>query len=328
MLINAGVYKGGVRVDLSTADVYAYQPDIAKDEFLWLAFKDPVEAELSAIGSQLNIPHLVVEDMLHGNQQPKMEEYGNGQIFVILRQYGWDDNNELQEGEVALFVSPTSAISVRRGFGGDFIKVRQRAHEEKELLAKGTGFVLYAILDIVVDRYFPVIVEFEKRIDALEEKMFSMGDDVLDRKKMAQDLHAIRRELGRFKQGVEPLLEATTKLFGGRVPKICVHLGDYFRDVHDHLSRILSSCERMRDDATSATQTNLALVTIEESEITKKLASYAAIFAVITLMAGVWGMNFEQMPELKWKYGYIFAIACMSVVSGLLWKKFKKAGWL
>ncbi len=112
------------------------------------------------------------------------------------------------------------------------------------------------------------------------------------------------------------------------MPKTCEHLGEYFRDVHDHLSRIISACERMRDDATSATQTNLALVAIEESEVTKKLAAYASIFAIVTLMAGVWGMNFEVMPELKWKYGYLFAISLMTTVSAFLWYKFKKMEWL
>lgn len=330
MLINAGHYVKGARKELTPSEVLELTLDLNNngDNFSWLAFKDPTDSELQQLKTIYKIPDLVIEDILHGNQHSKMEEYANGLIFVSMKQYEWN-GAELIEGEASLVAAPHFAISSRRGIGGDFSKVRQRAQEETELLAKGPGFVLYAIMDIVVDRYFPVVVEFEKRVDALEEKMFSaQAPTVEQRKQLAHDLHSIRRELGKFKQGVEPLLEATIKLFGGRVPKLCDHLGEYFRDVHDHLTRIVSACERLRDDATAATQTNLALVAIDESETTKKLASYAAIFAVVTLMAGIWGMNFENMPELKWKYGYLCAICSMLIVSVGLWIKFKKARWL
>ncbi len=220
MLVNAGIYDKGLRVSLPAEEVYNSIPVKSADQFCWLAIKDPVESELRMLQTRLNIPDLVFEDILHGHQQPKMEEYADGLIFMVLNQYFWGTDGALAQGEVALIAAPQYIVSVRKGGGGDFVKVRQRAQEEKELLAKGPGFVLYAILDLVVDRYFPIIVEFERRIDALEDAMFTdISAKIHDRKKMAQDLHAIRRELGKFKQGVDPLLEASLKLFGGKSAK-------------------------------------------------------------------------------------------------------------
>lgn len=329
MIVNHGIYNKGVRTESELKSVDEFYLPTEPHEFAWLALKDPHESEISALKDKIGIPDLIAEDVWHANQRPKMEEYGNSHLFLALRQYHWGIDNSLQETEVMLLVGPNYVVSVRHGDGADFARVRSRAQEEPELLKQGTGFVLYAILDIIVDRYFPIILEFEKRVDAIENKMFEQAEFGLsERKELAKNLHDIRRELGQFKQGVEPVLEITLKLFGGRVPRICHTLGEYFQDVHDHITRILSSCERLRDDAALATQTNLSLVTIEESAITKKLAAYAAIFAAVTLMAGIWGMNFENMPELKWKYGYYLALASMVFVSWWLRRKFKKAGWI
>lgn len=329
MIVNHGIYSNGIRTEASLSDINNFYLPTQPHEFAWLALKDPDEIEIQALRHKLNIPELIAEDVLHANQRPKMEEYGNSHLFLALRQYHWGREEALEETEVMLLVGPNYVVSVRHGEGADFARVRTRAQEEPELLKQGSGFVLYAILDIIVDRYFPVMLEFEKRVDAIENKMFEQAEFGLnERKEFAKKLHEIRRELGQFKQGVEPVLEITLKLFGGRVPRICHSLGEYFQDVHDHIMRILNSCERLRDDAALATQTNLALVTIEESAITKRLAAYAAIFAAVTLMAGVWGMNFENMPELKWKYGYYLALSSMIAVSWWLRRKFKKAGWL
>ena len=207
--------------------------------------------------------------------------------------------------------------------------MRQRAQDEPELLSKGPAFVLYALMDMVVDRYFPIALDFERRVEGIEARIFAKEDiGGGERKRIAYELYELKRELGSFKHGVEPMLEAAAKLFGGRVPAVCEGMGDYFRDVHDHLGRILASIERLRESLSTAAQTNLALVTIDESVTTKKLAAWAAIFAASTLLAGVWGMNFKNMPELQWEWGYHFAIASMVAVSAGMWLKFKRIGWL
>ena len=204
-----------------------------------------------------------------------------------------------------------------------------RAILEPELLKMGPAFVLYALMDVVVDRYFPIALAFEKRLDALEARIFDPATGASsERKSIAQDLYRLKSDLATFKHGLDPMLETAANLFGGRVPPTCLGLGDYFRDVHDHLGRILGQVDRMRETLVAASSANLALVTIDESITTKKLAAWAAIFAASTLLAGVWGMNFKSMPELEWAYGYPMALASMVAVSMAMWWKFKRIGWL
>lgn len=329
MLVNCGIYEKGQRIEapdglVGLGNVGQY----GQGRFAWVALHEPSEAEMLETQKLCSLPDLAVEDALHGGQQPKIEEYGK-KLFVSFRQFELGKNGELLEGEVGVFADGKSVVSVRHGNCSGFAAVRDRAASEQDLLAKGPAFVLYALLDVVVDRYFPVMVAFENKVEVLEERIFSKSEmDGAERKRIAYELYDLKRELGRFKHGVEPLLETTMKLFGGRVPSICEGLGEYFRDVHDHLSRILASAERLRDALASATQTNLALVTIDESVTTKKLAAWAAIFAASTLMAGVWGMNFKHMPELDWIYGYPLALGLMVGASVAMWVKFKKIGWL
>lgn len=329
MLVNCGIYEKGQSVPSENGldglgDVKAYP----QGRFAWLAYKDATLVELEVAQALCDLPHLAVEDAFRGGQMPKIEEYGK-RLFVCCKQFEMNSDGKLVEGDVGIFVDAHSVVSARVGAGSGFGAVRDRAIGEPELLTKGPAFVLYALLDMVVDRYFPIMQAFEARVEVLEESIFASDDvDGLSRKKIAYELYEIKRELGKFKHGVEPLLETMTKLFGGRVPPICDGLGDYFRDVHDHLARILGAIEKMRDAVSAATQTNLALVTIDESVTTKRLAGWAAIFAVPTMLAGVWGMNFKGMPELDWVYGYPMALASMVLVSAGMWWKFKRMGWV
>lgn len=330
MLVNCGVYENGeAKVESAGSlgelgEVKAY----GKGRFAWIAYMEPTQEELAVAQDLCGLSDLAVEDALHGGQMPKIEEYGKG-LFVVLRQYERAAAGELLEGDVCVFVEPRAVVSSRHGAGPGFGHVRARARAEPELLAKGPAYVLYALMDAVVDRYFPVVQDFERRVEELEERIFSKENHGGEaRKAIAYELYALKREISQVKHGAEPMLEITSKLFGGRVPASCEGLGEYFRDVHDHLSRVLSSLERMRDALASATQTNLALVTIDESVTTKKLAAWAAIFGATTLMAGVWGMNFKHMPELEWAWGYPAALLAMFAVSAGMWAKFRRIGWL
>lgn len=329
MLVNCGIYENGKQIEAKPGlgglgDVGSYSPG----RFAWIALKETNALEMREVQHLCALSPLAVEDVLHGGQQPKLDEYGK-EIFVVCRQFDLGEKGELQEGEVGIFVDAKSVVSAREGAGGGFAQVRERALSEPHLLAKGPAFVLYALMDAVVDRYFPVVEAFERRVENIESRIFSKEDVVgQERKRIAYDLYDLKRELERFKHGVEPLLEATTKLFGGRVPAICDGLGDYFRDIHDHVSRVVLAIDRLHSDLVSATQTNLSLVTIDESVTTKKLAAWAAIFAASTLLAGIWGMNFKHMPELDWEVGYATALGVMAAVSVGMWFKFKKIGWL
>jgi magnesium transporter len=225
---------------------------------------------------------------------------------------------------VAIFAGPNFVLSARNRSEQHFLGVRERCEREPQLLRHGAGFVLYALMDAVVDRYFPLLDAIETELDDIETQIFQRGAARWN----IERLYALKRRAGVLRHAVAPLLEVAGKLHGGRVPAVCAHTQEYFRDVHDHLARINGAIDAIRDTIGTAIQVNLATVTIEESEITKRLAAWAAIFAVSTALAGIWGMNFEHMPELKWAWGYPFALGAIATSAGLLYWRFRRAGWL
>ncbi|HNL55504.1 MAG TPA: CorA family divalent cation transporter, partial [Turneriella sp.] len=186
------------------------------------------------------------------------------------------------------------------------------------------GFVLYALMDAVVDSYFPMLDALETELDEAESQIFHARTA----RNSIQRLYELKERVTQLRHAVSPLVEATTKLHTSRAPRLCASAEHYFRDVHDHLARIESAVENLREKTGIAMQVNLAFVTIEESEITKKLAGWAGIFAAATAFAGIWGMNFKYMPELQWEYGYPAALGLISVICYLLYRRFRSAGWL
>jgi magnesium transporter len=205
-----------------------------------------------------------------------------------------------------------------------FLGVRKRCEHEPHILKQGSAFVFYALMDAVVDRYFPVLDELELELEMVEELIFTKGSQ----RENIERLYQLKRKVTVLKHAVSPLMEAVAKLFGGRVPKVCANTQEYFRDVYDHLYRINTSIDAIRDTIATAIQVNLSMVTIDQSEVNKRLAAWAAIFAVATAFVGVWGMNFEVMPELHWKYGYPVALLLVAAVCAYLYYRFKKSGWL
>ena len=321
MLVNCVAYQDGKKLaDLGTNEVREY---VARPGcFVWVALRDPQAAELAAVQEQFDLHPLAVEDARHGHQRPKLEEYGTS-LFVVMHTVEMA-GDELQTGEVDVFVDQSYVVTVRAGTEKGFQGVRARCEREPELLRHGSGYVLYALMDAVVDRYFPALEAIEDEFERIEENMFAGKTP----RQNIEALYYVRQKLAKLKHVVAPLLEATGRLYGGRVPHVCSGLGDYFRDVYDHLVRINSTIDSMRDTVATATSVNLALITVGESEVTKRLAAYAALVAVPTLIAGIYGMNFEQMPELKWAYGYPLSLAAMAVIDGYLFYRLRKAGWL
>ncbi|RYF62846.1 MAG: magnesium and cobalt transport protein CorA, partial [Comamonadaceae bacterium] len=230
----------------------------------------------------------------------------------------------LNVGEVDVFVGRNYVLSVRNRSKSGFLGVRERCEREPDLLRNGSGFVLYALMDAVVDRYFPVIDTLEVELEEIEKQIFSQGAA----RESIKHLYELKQRAMVLKHAVAPLLEGASKLHGGRVPQICAGSQEYFRDVVDHLSRINGSIESIRDTISTAIHVNLSMVTISDGEVTKRLAAWAAIFAVCTAFAGIWGMNFEAMPELKWRYGYVMALGLIASACGFLYWRFRKAGWL
>jgi len=321
MLINCVAYQEGKKLkDITIEEISDYLE--IPGCFVWVALQDAELAELEKMREEFDLHPLAVEDAWHSHQRPKIDEYGDS-VFAVMQLVKLADD-ELTLGEVAVFVGLNFVLSVRNRSYDGFLGVRARCEREPHLLSQGAGFVFYALMDAVVDRYFPVLDEFETELEDIEEKIFVKGSALSN----IERLYALKRKVMVLKHAVAPLMENTGKLYRGRVPLVCVNSQEYFRDVFDHLTHINASIDTIRDTIGTAIQVNLSMVTIEESEVTKRLAAWAGIFAVATAFVGVWGMNFDVMPELRMKYGYPAALAAIALVCGILYRRFKKAGWL
>lgn len=321
MLINCVAYQEGKKLsDIPVEDISDYVQ--RGDCFVWVALKDAEPEELAKMQEEFGLHDLAVEDARNGHQRPKIEEYADS-LFVVLHTVEFIDG-EPQLGEVAIFVEKNYVLSVRSRSQQGFLGVRARCEREPHQLKQGPAFVLYALMDAVVDRYFPVLDALETELEAIEEKIFTQKSQRAN----IERLYDLKRKTTLLKHAVVPLIDAVGRLHGGRVPEICFNTQEYFRDVHDHLQRINTSISAIRDTITTAIQVSLSMVAIEENDVHKRLASWAAIFAAATVFVGIWGMNFKVMPELDWKYGYPLSLGVVTSVCGYLFYRFKKAGWL
>lgn len=322
MLINCVAYQEGKKlsdIPVEAISDYLEQPG----RFVWVALADPQPAELATMQQEFGLHELAVEDALRGNQRPKIEEYGDS-LFAVVRMVELD-GDELVVGELHVFVGSNYVLSARSNATKGFLGVRARAEREPHLLSMGSSFVLYALMDAVVDRYFPVVDMLESELEKIEDLIFTEGSQSRDN---IERLYELKRKVMRLRHAVAPLVDQVGKLYGGRVPPGFEDTQEYFRDVHDHLYRIQATVDGMRETIATAIQVHLSMVAIEAGDVNKRLAAWAAIFAVMTAFAGIWGMNFELMPELKWRYGYLLALTAMASVSGYLYYRFKRSGWL
>ncbi len=337
MLINCVAYGDGHKLsDIPVTDIDQWL--VKPGCFVWVALKDATHEELAQMQLEFELHHLAVEDARNGHQRPKVEEYG-GTLFVVMKMPAvavaaepqppggastLADEDAWRMGEVAMFVGENFVLSVRRDSEPGFMGVRERCEREPEHLKRGAGFVLYALMDEVVDRYFPLIERLESELEEIESRIFDRGQA----RQSLERLYALKQRAAIVRHAVAPLVEVAGKLHGGRVPAVCQQSQEYFRDVHDHLVRINAALDGIRETIATAIQVNLSMVTIEESDVTKRLAAWAAIFAVSTALAGIWGMNFEHMPELRWQWGYPLALGIIAGSGGLLFWRFRRAGWL
>jgi magnesium transporter len=321
MLINCVAYQDGRKVaDIPKEAIseYVKRPEC----FVWVALRDPTPEELEEMAKEFHLHELAVEDARHGHQRPKIEEYGNS-LFAVLHVVELH-GDEIHVGEIDMFVGPNYILTVRQRTELGFQAVRDRAESEPELLRHGSGFVLYALMDNIVDRYFPVVDALEVELEKIEERIFAEGS----LKANIRDLYSLKHKGMMVRHAVEPLIEAVHKLYGGRVPQVCTGTQEYFRDVYDHLLRVSQQLDGLRDMVITAMQVNLSMISLSENEVTKRLAAYAALVAVPTMIAGVYGMNFKQMPELEWTLGYPMAVALMFGLDAWLWTRFRRTGWL
>jgi magnesium transporter len=322
VLISCVAYKDGKKLtDIAVDEIrnYVNQPDI----LVWVALREPDADTLAQMQVQFGLHSLAVEDARNGHQRPKIEDYGDS-LFAVLHVVEPGEAHELRTGEIAVFAGRNYLLTVRSHAERGFQDVRARCEREPDLLRHGSGFVLYALIDAVVDRYFPLLDSLEEDLERIEERLFSDGSPRTN----IEALYKLKNRLTTVKHAVAPLLEAISNLSGARVPALCTGLREYFRDIYDHLLRLNQTIESIRDSVGTAISVNLSMVSLQENETMKRLAAYAALIAVPTLIAGVYGMNFEHMPELSWRYGYLAAVGSMVGIDLYLFIRLRKAKWL
>ena len=321
MLINCVAYEDGKRLgDIPKAEIdqYLKRPGC----FVWVAIKDPEPAEMAEMQQEFGLHPLAVEDASHGHQRPKIEEYGDS-LFAALHVPQLRDG-KVDVGELDLFVGRNYVLSVRHRFEPGFKQVRERAESEPDLLRAGPGYVFYALMDNVVDRYFPLVDALEAEFERIDARMF---EDDRARATLKQ-LYDLKYKGMVVRHAIEPLVDVLHKLYGGRVPAICAPVQEYFRDVNDHLLRVSQQLDGLRDMVITAMTVNLSISNMETTDIARRLAAWAALVAVPTLIAGIYGMNFKYMPELQEPWGYPMALGVMALIDGVLWWQFRKKGWL
>ena len=321
MIINSVAYRDGRKIaDVQREEIHDF---LARNYcIVWVAVRDPEPHELDRLEEEFALHPLAIEDARNGHQRPKFEEYGDSLFFVLHMLE--PDGEDLRVGEVNIFVARNYVLSVRLRSERNFQDVRTRCEREPELMRFGTGYILYALLDAVVDRYFPILETIEDQLEDVENRIFAGTSPRAN----IETLYGIKQDLVTLKHATAPLYESIGKLHGGRVPPVCNGLGEYYRDVSDHLGRINQSIDAAREMVTTAISVNLSMITLQESEVTKRLAGYAALVAVPTMIAGIYGMNFDHMPELRSPWGYPLTLLAMTVIDIYLFWRFRKAKWL
>ena len=322
-IIDCGAYRAGVRIaTLTVGEIPAALADPTL--FVWLGLFEPDEALLEQVQTAFHFHDLAVEDAHRAHQRPKLDRYGES-LFIVLRTAQFAGPAEdLELGETHLFVGPRYVVTVRHGSLKSHVGLRGRCEAESDLLALGPGYVLYALLDFVVDQYFPIVEALEEQFDLIETDVFD-GDSS---RETTAELYNFSRKLQSLRRAVSPLLDVVQRLERFEGPPLPESMQVYFRDVHDHLLRIQEMLEGLSEMNRSALAAHLSLLSVAQSDETKRLAAWAAIIAVPTMVAGIYGMNFQFMPELGWRFGYPLVVGSMALVCLVLYRQFKKSGWL
>ncbi len=322
-LVNSVAYADGLRIgEVAIPDI----SEVLKQpgRFVWVGLHEPDDELLAEIQQEFSLHDLAVEDAARAHQRPKLERYGDS-IFVVLRTAHLDAaTGEIDFGETHLFVGSNYIVSVRHGGSLPYVEVRSRCEANPELMAKGPGYVLYSLMDFIVDQYFPLVDAFEDKLAALEDDIFGQTFT----RETTQRIYQLKRDLLEIKRAVAPLVDMCNRIVRADVTLIPDDARVYFRDVYDHTIRINEMVDILRELLTTALEANLSLISVSQNEAMKRLTGWAAIVAVPTMIAGVYGMNFKFMPELDWPFGYPLTMTVMVAACAFLYYKFKRSGWL
>lgn len=314
-------YQKGVGIgDVTIADISEVL--LKEDTFVWLGLREADSEILRAIQIEFGLHDLAIEDACSAHQRPKIEEYGDS-LFIVLQTAQLIDER-VEFGETHLFVGPRFLVTVRHGASHSLARVRERCQAMPQLLAKGSGFALYSIMDFIVDNYMPVINGLQERFDVLESAIFQNRPS----RQTMEGLYDLKRELLLLEGAINPVIDICNELMrfhGGLIHK---DVRFYFRDVADHIKRVDRAIQGMREMLLAAMQVHLTFETVRQNEVVKRLAGWGAILAIPTMVFSWYGMNFRHMPELEWTFSYPLVLAGVAVGSlGLYWR-LKRSGWL
>jgi magnesium transporter len=326
MIVDCAHYKDGHRQQ-EEALTPEQAADLARDptdgEFVWIGLYEPQGGDLERLQKLFGLHELAVEDAQLAHQRPKIEDYDDGYFIVLRTAHYHEDREEVHFGEIHVFAGPGYVITVRHGPGSELASARQRLEARADLLKLGPASAAWAVLDKVVDDYLPVVDAIEDDIEEVEKDVFD--DDV---PAPTARIYNLKREVIEFHRASWPLLAPLDALEQGAYARVPEELRRYFRDVGDHARRVDEQVSSQRELLTSVLEANLALVSVNQNEVVKKISSWAAIVAVPTFIASVYGMNFEHMPELRWRIGYPLALAAMAVCVAALVSFFRRIDWL
>jgi magnesium transporter len=321
MIVDSAIYVDGHR-DASGSLEEIREIRQEKGGFAWIGLYEPTREEFDSVAGELGLHELAVKEALKVHQRPKMERYGET-LFAVLKAARYvEEREEVEFGEVHAFVGSDFVVIVRYGETNELVEVRRWAESRPELLRKGPYAVLYAIMDRIVEDYLPVVAGLEHDIDEIEVEVFGNKPDVSRR------IYELFREVIQFHQATQPLAGALERLTEVEAHEIDPEVRRYLRAVQDRVLRVTERAQGFRELLTNILSVNLTLVSVNQNDQTKKISAWAAIVVVPTLIASIYGMNFDHMPELHWRYGYLFALSLMVLLAFALYRNFKRAGWL
>ena len=323
MIVDYALYQNGVRYTQPSNLAELIQKARSDGGFVWLGLAEPTENEFNKIVGDFKFHPLAVEDAVAAHQRPKFEEYPGVQALVLKTAFYEEKGSQISTGEIFCFIGEHFIVVVRHGNGAPLVNTRHHLESNPEQLAKGPYAVAHAILDHVIDCYIDISIELENDVLQVEHKVF--GDT---RESASQEIYLLKREVIEFRHAIDPLLSPLQHIASIGARNIPTELTPFFRDTLDHLSRASDAASGLDALLTSALQAEIAQVQLQQNSDMRKITSYVALASVPTMIAGIYGMNFDTMPELRWEFGYPAVIGSLLVITVVLYRKFKKSGWL
>ena len=323
MIVDYALYQNGKRQTEPSNLPELIQRAKSEGGFVWLGLAEPTQSEFEKVVGDFGFHPLAIEDAVNAHQRPKYEEFPGVQAMVLKTAFYEDQGSQISTGEIFTFVGEHFIVVVRHGNGAPLAHTRQGLESNPEQLAKGPYAVLHAILDHVIDCYIDISIELEADVVQVEHKVFCDTRD-----SASQEIYLLKREVIEFRHAIDPLLSPLQQIASIGARHVPAELTPFFRDTLDHLARASDAAQGLDALLTSALQAEIAQVQLQQNEDMRKITSYVALASVPTMVAGIYGMNFDVMPELRWKFGYPMVIGSLLLVSAFLYRKFKKSGWL